>query len=137
LIGDFCSVWFYGHGYLAPIYYGILFGIAVWLRNRFELAWTGKRPLIFFVVGISLGYGAICAALVSSIFLFMSPSGSINVIFLTSFLLNVYSGLTLLRSVVFTWRNELEPASRLIKRGLFLTAPSIFLLIFFASNFGV
>ncbi len=135
LIGAFSSLWFYGHGWFAPLYYGALFSFALWLRKRFGLAWQGKKPIFFFVIGLSMSYGALCAALLSMPFLFMTPSGGINPIFLALFVANIYACQALVRSVIWTWQNKLEKAFILLRHGVVVVAPSIFLLIFFASSF--
>ena len=134
-IGAFCSLWFYGHGWFAPLYYGALFAFALWLRKRFELAWHGNKPILFFVIGVSMSYGALCAALLSMPFLFMTPLGGINPIFLVLFAANIYACQALIRSVIWTYQNKLDKAFILLRRGLVVVAPSIFLLVFFASSF--
>ena len=134
-IGAFSSLWFYGHGWFAPLYYGALFSLALWLKKRFELAWHGNKPIFFFVIGLSMSYGALCAALLSLPFLFMTPLGEINPIFLVLFVANIYACQALVRSVVWTCQNKLDKALVLLRRGLVVVAPSIFLLIFFASSF--
>jgi len=133
LIGTFSSLWFYGHGWFSPLYYGALFAFALWLRKRF--AWQGYKPIFFFVIGVSMSYGALCAALLSMPFLFMTPSGGINPIFLVLFVANIYACQALVRSIIWTCKNKLDKALILLRRGLVVVAPSIFLLVFFASSF--
>ena len=135
LIGAFSSLWFYGHGWFAPLYYGALFSLALWLRKRYQLAWHGKKPIFFFVIGMSMSYGALCAASLSIPFLFMTPLGKVNPIFLVLVVANIYAFQALVRSVIYTFRNKLDKAFILLRRGLIVVAPSIFLLIFFASSF--
>lgn len=135
MIGAFSSLWFYGHGWFAPLYYGALFALALWTKKKFKLAWQGNRPIYFFVVGLSMCHGALCAALICIPFLFMTPLGKINPIFLVLFVANIYACQALIRSVFRTCRNKLDAALILLKRGLVVVAPSIFLLIFFASSF--
>ena len=135
IVGAFSSVWFYGHGWFAPLYYGVLFALALWLRKKYELGWQGNKPIFFFVIGLSMSYGALCAALISTVFLFMTPLGQVNPIFLTLFVANLYACQALVRSVICTCHNKLEVASTLLKTGLAVVAPSILLLLFFASSF--
>jgi hypothetical protein len=137
LIGAFVTPWFYGHGWLAPLYYGALVVLALWLKRRLKLSWSGKKPIIFFVIGASMSYGALCAALICIPLLLFTPSGSLNPIFTTFFLASVYGCQELIRSVIYTLRNQLDKASPSLKRGLLVASPSLFGLIFFASNFGI
>jgi hypothetical protein len=135
MIGAFSSIWFYGHGWFSPVYYGVLLGFALWAKDRFALGWLGSKPTWLFVFGVSVGHGALCAALLCIPFLFMTPSGAMNPIFLVLFVSNVYALQALTRSVIRTWRNDLTIAIRLLRKGLITALPSILMMMFFASNF--
>ena len=126
MIGKFSSVWFYGHGWFAPLYYGALFALALWVKKIFKLEWQGNKPIYFFIVGLSMGYGALCATLLCIPFLFMTPLGKINPIFLVLFFANIYACQALIKSVILTCRNKLDTALILLKRGLVVVSPSIF-----------
>jgi hypothetical protein len=134
LIGKFVSVWASGHGLLAPVYYGILFGLALWAKDRFQLSWTGKKPLAFFVFGISLSHAALCVALISLPLLFLTENGSINPLFWVVFLSNMFAFQALVRSLICTWKNDLVATWKLFKQGLVVTLPSVGLLLLFASS---
>jgi hypothetical protein len=133
IIGKICLPWFYGHGWFAPIYYGALIFLANILRDRYR--WVGDKPIWFFVVGVSAAYGALCALLISLALMRFTASGGINWIFIALALVNLYAIQALTRCVLLTCKNQLESAAPLLKRGLIMVAPSIFLLIFFAAGF--
>ncbi len=133
MIGWFSMPWFYGHGWFAPVYYGALFALALWVRRRYEMAWKGHAPIYIFVFGISGAYGGLCAALISIRLIPLAQNFPFNPIFLSLTLVNFYAFQALVRSVIAVCKNEIKTAGSLLFRGLFLVAPSIFLLILFGA----
>ena len=128
----FIQSWFYGNSWLSPVYYGVLFWIAKWLGPNCE--WQSNRPIIYFVLGISLAHGALTGFLLSIPFWGMAPGG-FNPIFFGLSMLSAYAFVTLVRSVKFTIRNDLVNAKRLLIRGGFCVAPVMVVLIMIASSF--
>jgi|CXWL01.1.fsa_nt_gi lysylphosphatidylglycerol synthetase-like protein (DUF2156 family) len=59
LINGFVALWVYGHGWYAPVYYGVLFALALSIRERMK--WQENAFLVLFVVGISLAHGGVIA----------------------------------------------------------------------------
>jgi hypothetical protein len=135
IIGRISAIWFYGHGWYAPIYYGALFFLGTWIDDKFELGWRGSKPIWSFVFGVSGAYGAFCAALICTPLILMTAHGGLNPIFMTLVAVNIFAFQALVRSVVSTCKNEADKSWRLLKQGLFAFAPSMALLFLFASSF--
>lgn len=130
----FIGIWAYGQGWYAPLYYGALTAIAYSLRSR--LGWQGRRPLWYFVIGVSLTHGAICALILLIILFAAAAFGGgtgawISVIFPIA--LNIFGLRQLVRSIAETLRNRTDLAKpRLIRGGV--SVGLILALVFFLGS---
>lgn len=134
IIKYFIGIWTYGQGWYAPLYYGALTAIAYSLRNR--LGWQGQKPLLYFVIGVSLTHGAVSALILLVILLAAAVFGRetgawIPVLFPIA--LNIFGLRQLLRSLAATVNNRIDLAKPLLIRGG-VSVALIFALVLFLGN---
>ncbi len=130
----FIGVWIYGHGWFIPVYYGAIYLVACFIRDRFNISWASRTPMWLFVFALSGCHGALCAVIISCPLLFMTPKGDLNFIFFILLISNIYSFLVLVKSIRLTLKNEIEKSLVSLKRGLIVLAPSVLLLFFIGDN---